>query len=137
MCLDVKYTDLEMEVWLKKQPDTITVYKVVRVNKQSKRIYPLFYEESKHFERVNSLRIDDPKKVAFGGGGDDFSYRAGFHLFAHREDAGRWAQGSCNEIVIPCQIQKTSITNIGSQDRLLTIVTDSFTIIGNDKFLEN
>lgn len=41
-----------------------------------------------------------------------------------------------DQIVVECEIPKEAITDVGVQNGMTTIVTPEFTIVGEDKFLE-
>ncbi len=153
MCIQSKFLAKDRKQWLKKQPETITAYKLVEVKHEydipGKRLFPFFVSRCIPFKRTNSIR--EVKKTGRAGtltrragthfysnDGNFCYYIAYYHLFANREDLVSFISESQYEdqaTIVECQVPKEFITDIGMQWNRETIVTRQFTIVGQDEYL--
>lgn len=131
MCLTTKKTEQEKIEWLKKQPDIITAYKVVK--KRTGKLKPLYSATEKGFKRKNHL-FPVVLKYFSEKWQTDMKYIAYFHLFINEDDAVLYNQRPLCAKVIKCTVPKKYITDVGYQWGRV-IVTRQFSIVGEDEYL--
>lgn len=154
MCLYSKETVKEKNKWLRKQPDMVTAYKVVRIKwiGEGLEMTPLYCHSASGstivpFKRTNTVRKMRAKSNSaekyvhtyFTKSELTTHYIAYYHFFIEEEDAKNYRKniiGQDGTAVIECLIPKESVTEIGMQGDRESIVARRFTIVGQDKYLE-
>ncbi len=133
MCLGYLWSDERKEEWLETQPDTITAYKIVRI--EDGELFPPYYPEHGPYNKINQLeKTDTETHPPFRYSG---RYLAHYHLFAQETQANWYQSHFCNDVkVVDCKVPKKSITTMGEQHGSVVIVAKEFEIIGEDKYFE-
>lgn len=129
MCLKIKWTEKQLNEWLKDKPEIVIAYKVAKMREG--KLYPLFFGKNP-FEKENKLDDSYVKEMSKIETADKrSSYKPHYHFFADREAAKDWHVAELQEVLLKCEIPKTQITamGIGEGRGDLTIVAKEFTFV--------
>ena len=99
---------------------------------------PFFYAVKKPLKRKNrmSLLTRTFRKISEVYIDDDKSkYVPYYHLYADKKSAPASLAGLCRKVV-RCEIPKKLITEIGTENEHIVIVTKGYNIVGQDAYLD-
>lgn len=147
MCIDVIFTDEITKEWLENKPDTITAYKVVKI--EDKKAYPpVFWGQYKKTNKLDSEKCPGEKCPGFTmvlnkrGSYDYVGYKAYYHIFSTKQAAKEWSTARWSFLktratrVLECEIPKKSITAVGTELGCTVIITKEFTFTEGNEYFE-
>lgn len=139
MCMHTKLPRREKDKWLKDKPETLILYKAVRIRKayvpfERGVYYPLFmFDEDKYELRENNKLPTRKKRFVMTSvvAGRDrvpfekFTYIPYYHFFTSLSDASIWHSLTFERVLIKCKVPRSSITSVGGQ----------YYTVGNEKYI--
>lgn len=126
MCLCTLWSKEKQKEWLEKQPDNIVGYKVVEIEKDN--IYPCCYVNRHNHGKFSPTKnkiaetTEEMKNVKTMNGLN--YYTAYYHVFKTRKAALAWK--TAHDTILKCIVPKKSITNIGTQNDFIVVITKAF-----------
>ncbi len=148
MCLSTVWSREKRIEWLKTQPDEITAYKFVKVERKSikrwedgeEKIVPPFQNlgHNVFFEKENRIKkTTDVSKTEYAVSPEgETTYVAYFHLFLEKKSTERWRKASFKGLTLECKIPKKFITDIGDEYGDIVIITRGFDFVEGDEYFE-